>query len=79
MLALAVLLCGLLLTGCAPGPVVLEPRPPVPAALLACRDQPQPPAVVPNDAALGDFMVDLADAGADCRSKLNAVRGIVAR
>lgn len=57
---------------------MLAPRPAVPASLLACRDQPTPPAVLAADSALADYILDLADAGADCRAKLSALRGVVA-
>ena len=49
---------------------------PLPASLLTCRDQPEPPASG-QDTDLPLWIVDLADAGADCRSKLNHLVQIV--
>lgn len=76
-LALTAPLSAALLMGCA-GPVqtVLAPPPPIPDALLTCRDQPEPPAIV-TDADLADFILDLAGAGDECRSRLAAVRKTV--
>ena len=75
--AASVLASGLLLTGCATAPprVIVETAP-VPEALLVCRDEPAPPVDV-TDRAVGAWIVDLAEAGDDCRAKLGAVRGIV--
>jgi hypothetical protein len=75
--AASALACGLLLTGCATAPprVIVETIP-VPEALLVCRDEPAPPVDV-TDRAVGAWIVDLAEAGDDCRAKLGAVRGIV--
>ena len=48
----------------------------VPADLLACAGQPPAPMIeTQRDAAR--FIVDLAEAGADCRSKLARVRLLV--
>ena len=48
----------------------------VPADLLACAGQPSAPMIATQrDAAR--FIVDLAEAGADCRSKLARVRTLV--
>ena len=48
----------------------------VPPSLLTCADQPVAPAAqVQRDVAL--YIVDVAEAGADCRSKLSAVRRIL--
>ena len=44
----------------------------VPASLLTCADHPASPAAeIQQDVAF--YIVDLAEAGADCRSKLGAV------
>lgn len=68
-------LCALLSTGCA-----VAPAPPVlPPALLSCRDAPEPPAAGAGDVALGVWIVDLAEAGEDCRARLREVRGVVGR
>ena len=48
----------------------------VPASLLDCAAQPLPPAITSQrDVAL--YLLDLAEAGEDCRGKLAAVKGIV--
>lgn len=70
------LLSGLLLTGCGAGPPVLV-RQSVPAALLACQAQPEPPVSPFDDQALALWIVDLASAGEDCRARLGAVKGLV--
>lgn len=76
-----VLLSLLLLTGCGsmPPSMRLAPRPPVPPSLLSCPVQPAPPPATADDAALGDFILDLASAGDECRRKLDAVKGILAQ
>lgn len=55
------------------------PAPIVPQALLQCAPQPKSPAdkagVTQRDVAL--YVVDLAAAGDDCRSKLGSVRRIL--
>lgn len=64
-----------------PARVIEAPRLVVPADLLACTPQPEPPAMKDNaadSAAVGYFLADLAAAGDDCRSKLAAVKTIVA-
>jgi hypothetical protein len=49
----------------------------VPASLLTCAPEPAiPPA--PDDRALASLLIDLAEAGADCRARLAAV-GMVVR
>lgn len=66
----------LLSTACAtPEPVAV--RLVVPPSLLECAPQPEPPSPVRDDADLAYWIVDLAGAGADCRAKLAAVRGLV--
>ena len=78
-----ILLSCALLSGCAsdPPPLVTEVkylRQEVPKSLLDCSAQPAPPAITSQrDVAL--YMLDLAEAGEDCRGKLMAVRGMVTR
>ncbi len=48
----------------------------VPDSLLVCRDEPRLAGQV-NDPLLAEFIIDLVEAGADCRGKLRAVRGMV--
>lgn len=48
----------------------------VPPSLLRCQPAPMPPEA-PDDPALARWILDLAEAGADCRSRLSAVREIV--
>ena len=75
----AALLFALCLTGC--GPVstqtVLAPRLEVPDALLVCRDRPEPPATISTDTDLTDWLLDVVDAGEDCRTNLRHVSEIV--
>jgi len=50
----------------------------IPAALLDCAAQPVPPTIrSQRDVAL--YLLDLAEAGEDCRGKLAAAKGIVDR
>lgn len=65
--------CVLLLMGCAtlPPPVV------VPASMLRCSPAPPVPAADDGDAALARFILDLAEAGEDCRTRLRLVGEIV--
>lgn len=72
------LLC---LTACAGGPappvpaIRLEPVT-VPPALLACRPEPPPPPAPADDRAVARYILALADAGADCRDRLDRVAGL---
>jgi hypothetical protein len=77
---LAAAVAAAVLTGCAattdPEVRVVEVRPEVPASLLSCQPEPEPPeSGTQRDVAR--FVLDLAEAGADCRGKLNAVRGML--
>jgi hypothetical protein len=80
-LALQALLLLLLSTGCAAPspPVVRVERMQVPASLLACLPQPEPPPAGADDRALGRFLLDLAEAGEDCRSRLARVAEVVGK
>lgn len=75
--ALLLALCALCSTGCAPhlAPVVVRQQ--VPAGLLECQAAPLPPGPEADDAALAYFILDLAGAGDDCRSKLGRVRELL--
>jgi hypothetical protein len=66
------LLLGLI--GCAPAN---RPAPGLTLApsLLACRDEPPVPAMT-NDADLMAYLLDVIEAGEDCRSRLARVREI---
>lgn len=65
------------LAGCAkPAPVVSVAGPDVPDQLLSCKPEPVPPATG-TQRAVATYVLDLADAGDDCRQKLGAVRSIV--
>ena len=75
--ALPALLSTMLLTACVRPAAVLAPRPPVPNDLLTCVPQPVPPQPK-TDADVANFILDLADAGQDCRDKLSAVARVVA-
>lgn len=55
------------------GKDVVVQRVPVPERLLACKAEPAPP-VEDTDKAVAGYLVDLIEAGADCRSKLGAVK-----
>lgn len=60
-----------------PPPRVIEyPRPAIPSPLLSRQDQPIPPALK-DDKALANYILDLASAGQNCRSHLQAVRSIL--
>jgi hypothetical protein len=48
----------------------------IPTSLLTCADHPPSPAAETQQA-VGLFIIDLAEAGADCRSKLGAVRRLL--
>lgn len=70
-------LLGLILGGCAkPSPAIEVAGPTVPDQLLTCRDEPTPPATG-TQRAVALYVIDLAEAGDDCRAKLGAVRSIV--
>jgi len=77
--AMPLLPCALLLTGCGGRlPNTVEaPRLTVPASLLACAEQPEPPAAGTDDTALAHWILDLASAGDDCRGKLRAVAKVL--
>ena len=69
-----VLLLLLGLIGCAPAS---RPAPAISLApsLLACRDEPPVPAMT-SDADLMGFLLDVIEAGDDCRTRLARVREI---
>lgn len=72
----AALLCALCLTGCAvPVP---QAHLPVPASLLTCAAEPAVPPDSVDDKELAGWVLDLREAGADCRMRLAAVRGLEA-
>lgn len=50
-------------------------RPAIAPELLTCTPQPVP--VIATDTDLAYYLLDLANAGEDCRGKLGAVRGLV--
>lgn len=65
--ALSVLLCVAVISGCS------TTRGPIPYSLLSCA--PQPPSPIGGDQrAAALYVLDLAMAGEDCRSKLGSVR-----
>ena len=70
MLALA-LLPALCLPSC--GKEIVVERVPVPERFLTCAAEPAPPAE-DTDKAVAGFIVDLIESGADCRSKVAAVK-----
>lgn len=74
-LALCLMLSSLLLTGCG-GVEVVETRLKVPGHLLTCQAEPEPPIEMTGQAVAG-FIVDLAEAGEDCRRRLGAVQRIL--
>ncbi|WP_456095335.1 Rz1-like lysis system protein LysC [Paracoccus beibuensis] len=49
-----------------------------PAALLRCHGAPVPPSGAITQADVAAYVLDLSEAGEDCRSKLDAVRGYIA-
>lgn len=51
-------------------------KPTIPAQLLVCPDQPPVPEVKTQKDVAG-FLLDVAEAGADCREKLARVRDLV--
>lgn len=75
--ALPRLLWPLLCAACAapPAPVLLRPE--IPADLLECQPQPDPPATVRTDADLAAWIVDLATAGDDCRARLGRLKDLL--
>lgn len=77
------LFCCTLLLVCAPRvqerivPVVKVERPVVPSALLACRTDPEPP-IPESQRDVARYLVQLWQAGEDCRAKLDAVNQYLA-
>jgi len=69
--ALIALLCALSLTACAPRKTA------VPASLLHCQPQPALELTM-DDQAVARWVLDVVDAGEDCRARLDLVRGLVA-
>src|SRR5678809_1617443 len=63
-------LFALCLTGCAAQQTVLAPRIEVPASLQTCSPEPEPTAALQTDTDLTDWIINLRDAGQDCRSRL---------
>lgn len=75
-LALLLLPWLLPLTACGPGPALLV-RQEVPPALLSCLEAPALPAAPVDDQMLALWIVDLAAAGDDCRTRLAGVRKLL--
>jgi hypothetical protein len=76
--ALPLLLSVLCFTACAGQPVTVPTTHlPIPANLLSCTDEPNLPDPIADDTQLANWILDLSNAGADCRSKLGSVRSIV--
>lgn len=72
-------LIALLLSGCGTTAAVPElVHIPLPAGLLTCAAEPVPPAKPYTQRAVALWLIDLADAGADCRGKLGEVRALEA-
>lgn len=69
-------LCALLSTACAPA-ATQTVRLTVPPGLLTCRPAPDVPGEPVTDADLAGWIIDLAEAGDDCRDKLARVRGLM--
>lgn len=74
-------LCAPLLTACAandPQPVAFV-RPVVSAELLTCQANPAPPANTPTlrQSDVARYVVDLWEAGEDCRRKHGALAGLL--
>lgn len=72
--ALIVLLFGMLLQGCA---TTIPQQAPltIPANMLLCQEAPQVPNE-PTDKDLAYYILDLSNAGSDCREKLHAIKNI---
>ncbi|MFA9204863.1 MAG: hypothetical protein ACEQSH_00245 [Bacteroidia bacterium] len=66
----------LVLTACATPARLAVVRQEVPPSLLVCQEQPAPPAS-PDDTALALWLLDLAAAGEDCRSRLGRVKDLL--
>ena len=71
----------LLLICAACGPQIqaarLVERPPPAEAFFQCQPEPAVPALLAADADLFGWVEDMRQAGADCREKLAAVRGLI--
>lgn len=74
LLAPLLLLSALSLADCGTPQTVLAPRANIPAALLTCMGEPTPPDTLAADTDLTDWMLATISAGADCRTKLGAVK-----
>lgn len=72
-----------LLAGCAHQPPpepqiqVVERRVEVPKSLLTCDPEPRAATAWTSQKAVASYMIRLAEAGADCRSKVTAISKIV--
>lgn len=49
----------------------------IPNTLLECKDEPVPSAQMKDQRELSQYVIDLAVAGRDCRSKLEGVKGLL--
>ena len=81
MICAIAFLVGFVLTGCTHTkeilvPQVVERKVDVPPSLLSCKAEPRPEAWK-SQRDVGRFIVRLAEAGDDCRTKLGAVRRVV--
>ncbi|KZC01420.1 hypothetical protein ABID82_004256 [Methylobacterium sp. PvP062] len=79
MIRLAALIAlGACLAGCQTDTVYVDRvqfvRPAIAPSLLSCSPEPAPPAPTAKMKAVAPYVVDLAQAGEDCRRKLDTVR-----
>lgn len=74
-MGLSLLSCAALLTACAGADRVTVAAPP--ADMLTCADAPEVPAAE-TQRAVAAYVVDLWDAGEDCRQRLGVVRELYA-
>jgi hypothetical protein len=74
----ALSLCSALLMGCGTVPPPKEASVQIPQHLLDCTAEPIP-GTLRTDRELATYLLDLADAGEDCRQKLRALGGLINR
>lgn len=71
-MGLLLLFSAILLSSCGTVKTIFT-RPSIPEYLRTCAEEPNPPANVTTQSQVSVYILDLANAGADCRSKLESI------
>lgn len=83
-----IVILAVFLSGCSSRPAspdlsrvdaALAVRPAIPQDLLTCKPEPRSPGGDATDSTAARYVIDVVDAGRDCRRKLGAIRNVTAK